>query len=201
MSHRPAVRHLTRVDPVLGALIRRVGPCRLGHGPARDPFATLIRAIVSQQLSIRAADTIYGRLCGLFPRGRPHPVHLLVLDDAALRGAGLSVQKVRYMRDLATRVADGRLRLSRLHALDDETVLESLTAVHGIGRWTAEIFLMFTLGRPDVLPAADLGLLNAAQRLYGLRRRPTPAALLRRGEPWRPYRSAACWYLWRSLEG
>lgn len=201
MSDSAARRHLIRVDPTLGAFIRRAGPCGLGTGRRRDPFQALLRSIVSQQLSVKAADTIFDRFTALFPGGRPAPAHLLVLDDPPLRAAGLSGQKVRYMRDLATRVLDGRLRLSRLHALPDEAALAALTEVKGIGRWTAEIFLMFTLGRPDVLPADDVGLMNAAQRLYGLRRRPTPERLRRLGEPWRPYRSTACWYLWHSLNG
>jgi DNA-3-methyladenine glycosylase II len=198
--HVKARRHLSRVDPVLAALIRRVGPCRLGHGPVRDPFQALLRAIVSQQLSVKAANTIFERLLTLFPGGRAEPARLLVFADEDLRRAGLSGQKIRYMRDLATRVLDGRLRLARLDRLSDQEVLQALTEVKGIGRWTAEIFLMFKLGRLDVLPADDLGLLNAAQGLYALRRRPAPARLLRMGEAWRPYRSVACWYLWRSLD-
>jgi DNA-3-methyladenine glycosylase II len=199
-DHRTARRHLSRVDPVLAALIERLGPCRLGHGPARDPFLALLRAIVAQQLSVQAADTIFGRLLALFPGGAPDPARLLVFPDDALRAVGLSGQKMRYMRDLATRVLDGRLHLAPLDALPDDEVLQALTEVKGIGRWTAEIFLMFTLGRQDVLPADDLGLLNAAHAAYGLRRRPTPERLLRIGEAWRPYRSVACWYLWQSLD-
>ena len=199
--HLAARRHLVRADPVLGALITRLGPCGLGHGRARDPFQALLRSIVSQQLSVKAADTIFGRLLALFPNGRPDPARLLVFQDEELRTVGLSGQKSRYMRDLATRVLDGRLRLARLDALPDETVVEALTEVKGIGRWTAEIFLMFTLGRLDVLPTDDLGLQNAAHRVYGLRRRPAPRQLRRMGDAWRPYRSVACWYLWRSLDG
>ncbi len=198
--HLAARRHLVRADPVLGELIIRLGPCGLGHGPARDPFQALLRSIVSQQLSVKAADTIFGRFLALFPKGRPEPARLLVFADEELRAVGLSGQKTRYMRDLATRVLDGRLRLSRLDALPDEAVVEALTEVKGIGRWTAEIFLMFKLGRLDVLPADDLGLLNAARTVYGLRRRPAPRQLQRMGDAWRPYRSVACWYLWRSLD-
>ncbi|MDP1569448.1 MAG: DNA-3-methyladenine glycosylase [Vicinamibacterales bacterium] len=198
--HLAARRHLSRVDPTLGALIRRAGPCRLGHHLPRDPFQALLQSIVSQQLSVKAADTILGRLEALFPKGRPDPARLLVFSDEELRGAGLSGQKLRYMRDLSARVLDGRLRLSRLHTLADDEVRQALVEVKGIGRWTAEIFLMFTLGRPDILPADDLGLQNAAHRLYGLRRRPTPDRLLTLGEAWRPHRSVASWYLWRSLE-
>src|SRR6185503_12086731 len=122
------------------------------------------------------------------------------LSDATLRGVGLSGQKVGYLRDLSARIADGRLDLDELDWLSDELVIERLTAVKGFGRWTAEMFLMFRLHRPDVLPVGDLGIVTAVQRLYGLRKRPDPKRLLKIGEPWRPYRSVACWYLWQSLK-
>ncbi|MGD9902668.1 MAG: DNA-3-methyladenine glycosylase [Vicinamibacterales bacterium] len=187
-------------DPVLADLIRRAGPCRLGTTAAGDPFFLLLRAIVSQQLSTKAAATIFGRLCGLFPATQPSPSRLLALDDATLRGVGLSTNKVRFVRDLASRVRDGRLDLEALPGQDDAAALQALTAVLGIGRWTAEIFLMFQLHRPDVFPADDLGLLTAMQRVYGLRTRPAPTRALRLAEPWRPHRTVAAWYLWRSLE-
>jgi DNA-3-methyladenine glycosylase II len=160
----------------------------------------LLRAIVSQQLSVRAASTIFGRLCALSEGGVPGPAMLLAHDDAALRAAGLSSQKVRYVRDLARRVADGRLDLGALDRQDDAAVLAALTGVLGIGTWTAEIFLLFQLHRPDVMPVGDLGLLTAMQRLYRKRARPTPAQALRLAQRWRPHRSVAAWYLWRSLE-
>ena len=122
------------------------------------------------------------------------------LDDAALRGVGLSGQKVGYLRDLCARIADGRLRLDELDALPDEIVIERLTSVKGFGRWTAEMFLMFRLHRPDVLPVGDLGIVNAVKRMYGLRKQPDSKRLLKIGEAWRPYRSVACWYLWQSLK-
>lgn len=187
-------------DPVMAGLIRRAGPCRLGASRHEDPFFLLLRAIVSQQLSTKAAATIFGRLCALFPAERPSPARLLALDDATLRGVGLSTNKTRFVRDLASRVRDRRLDLAALEQQDDATALQALTAVLGIGTWTAEIFLMFQLHRPDVFPAADLGLLTAMRRVYGLRARPTPKRALRLAEPWRPYRSVAAWYLWRSLE-
>lgn len=187
-------------DPVLADLIRRAGPCRLGGSATEDPFVLLLRAIVSQQLSTKAAATIFGRLRALFPGDAPTPRRLLSFDDATLRGVGLSTNKARFVRDLASRVRDGRLDLAALPGLDDAAALQALTAVLGIGKWTAEIFLMFQLHRPDVFPADDLGLLTALQRVYGLRTRPTAKRASRLAEPWRPHRSVAAWYLWRSLE-
>ncbi len=195
-----ARRHLIGVDPVLASLIRRVGPCRLGHGISTDPFTALINAIASQQLSIKAAETIFRRVCALFgPDGVASAPGLAAITDEDLRAAGLSRPKIRYLRDLACHVQDGRLDFRHLSSLDDEEALARLTAVKGIGVWTAEIFLMFRLGRLDVLPADDLGLLRATQQVYGLRTRPTPKRLRRMGEAWRPYRSVAAWYLWASL--
>jgi DNA-3-methyladenine glycosylase II len=194
-----ARRHLMRRDPKLASVIKQVGPCGLPHIPDLPPFMALAEAIASQQLSVKAADTIFGRFCGLFPEGRPTPAHLATLDDATIRAVGFSRSKVVFLRDLASHVLDERLSLDTLHEHDDDVVLQSLTAVKGIGRWTAEIYLMFRLKRPDVFPADDLGLLKAAQRVYGLRQRPTPKRLLKLAETWRPYRSVAAWYLWRSL--
>jgi DNA-3-methyladenine glycosylase II len=187
-------------DPVMAALIQRAGPCRLGASRGNDPFFLLLRAIVSQQLSTKAAATIFGRLCALFPDGTPTPVRLLAIDDATLRGVGLSTNKARFVRDLAARVRDGRLDLARLDTTDDAAALSALTDVLGIGTWTAEIFLLFQLHRPDIFPVGDLGLLTALQRVYKMRSRPTPARALKVAEPWRPHRSVAAWYLWRSLE-
>jgi 3-methyladenine DNA glycosylase/8-oxoguanine DNA glycosylase len=160
----------------------------------------LAEAIASQQLSAKAADTIFGRFCDLFTPDRiPEPIRLQQLDDETIRGVGFSRAKVVFLRDLASRVVDGRLELDVLHLSDNAHVIEQLTAVKGIGPWTAEIFLMFRLLRPDVFPADDLGLVKAVQRLYGLRQRPSKQRLLRLAEAWRPYRSVAAWYLWRSL--
>jgi DNA-3-methyladenine glycosylase II len=195
-----ARRHLAKVDPVLAALIRRAGPCGFASGPPDPPFPSLLRMIVGQQLSVSAARTIHGRVLALFPDGRPTPAALLAIDDDTLRGAGLSRPKLRYMRDLSERVLDGRLDLETVEALPDDEVIGRLVQVKGIGRWTAEIFLMFHLHRPDVLPADDLGIVRAVQQVYGLRRRPSATRILAMGEPWRPYRSVASWYLWRSLE-
>ena len=190
-----------KADPKMGAVIKRIGPCRLHSGAPRDPFAALTMSIASQQLSTKAAATIFGRFRGLFPPGgRPDPEHVMTLTDDQIRGVGFSRPKVGFIKDLATHVLDGRLDLKGLKKHPDDEVMRQLVAVKGIGRWTAEIYLMFRLGRPDIFPADDLGLMNAVQRVYGLRQRPTPEKLRRRSEPWRPYRSVAAWYLWASLE-
>lgn len=199
-DYRLARLHLLRADPVLAAVVRHIGPCRLAERQRKDHLSALVGAIVSQQLSTKAAATIFGRVLSLFPgEVIPGAAALHAIDDVTLRGVGLSGQKVGYVRDLTARIADGRLRLDDLDALPDEQVIEHLTAVKGFGRWTAEMFLMFRLHRPDVLPVGDLGIVKAVQRLYGLRRRPEPKRLLRIGEAWRPFRSVASWYLWQSL--
>jgi DNA-3-methyladenine glycosylase II len=195
-----ARRVLMRRDPVLGTAIKKIGPCLMADRQRKDHLTALIGAIVSQQLSTKAAATIFGRLVALFPdHVIPGPEAVAALDDQTLRGVGLSGQKVSYLRDLCARLADGRLVLDELDTLGDEDVIERLVAVKGFGRWTAEMFLMFRLHRPDVLPVGDLGIVNAVQRLYGLRKRPDPKRLMKLGEPWRPYRSVACWYLWQTL--
>ena len=195
-----ARRLLMRRDPVLAAIIKQIGACGLAERQRKDHLTALVGAIVSQQLSTKAAATIFGRFVALFPNGTiPGPAAIASLDDATLRSVGLSGQKVSYLRDLCTRIADGRLQLEELEALEDELVIERLTAVKGFGRWTAEMFLMFRLHRPNVLPVGDLGIVNAIQRLYGLRKRPDPRKILQLGEAWKPYRSVACWYLWQTL--
>jgi DNA-3-methyladenine glycosylase II len=164
------------------------------------PFVALSYSIASQQLSLRAADTIFKRFCDLFPPDRvPDPAKLVSMHPDTIRAVGFSRPKVGFLQDLAAQVVDRRLLLDSLSALPDEEVLQALTAVKGIGRWTAEVFLMFRLGRLDVFPADDLGLVKAVQRVYGLRKKPSRERLLRIAEPWRPYRSVAAWYLWRSL--
>jgi DNA-3-methyladenine glycosylase II len=198
--HRPALTHLCRVDPVLGGIIERVGPCRLEARRAGTHYEALVRSIVFQQLSGKAARTIHDRFRALYPRRQPRAELVLTTNDALLRGAGLSRQKIGYLRDLSARVANGSLPLAHLGRLPDDAIIEHLVQVKGIGRWTVQMFLMFRLGRPDVLPELDLGVQNAIQRAYGLRTRPTPKEVLRIGESWRPYASVASWYLWRSLE-
>jgi DNA-3-methyladenine glycosylase II len=159
----------------------------------------LAHAIISQQLSSKAGATIARRFDALFA-GPATPEQVAAADDAQLRAVGLSGQKLGYMRDLCRRIADGALPLHALDAMNDDEVIAALTQVKGIGRWTAEMFLMFRLHRPDVLPVGDLGIVNAVKKAYRLRTTPTPARLVRLGEAWRPYRSVACWYLWASLD-
>jgi DNA-3-methyladenine glycosylase II len=192
-----AVEALRGSDPVLRAVIDRVGP----FDPSLEPdlWWSLVDAIASQQLSVKAAATIIGRVAALGADGRPTPAEILTLPDEVLRACGLSRAKTAYVRDLAQRWTDGTLHPERLPTLPDEEVIGHLTTVRGIGRWTAEIFLIFTLQRPDVLPVDDLGLRVAVQRAYGLPERPGRAELERLAEPWRPHRSAATLYLWRSL--
>jgi len=199
-SHRSALVHLRRVDPVLAEIIARVGsppppPRRTG-----THYDALVRAIVYQQLSGKAAGTIHRRFRELYPKKRPRAELVLLTSDEVLRGAGLSRQKIGYLRDLSARVADGSLPLAHLGRLPDDEIIAHLIQVKGIGRWTVQMFLMFRLGRPDVLPELDLGIQNAIQRAYGLKKRPTPKDVLRLGEKWRPHATTAAWYMWRSLE-
>ena len=193
-----ARRHLARRDPVIRDLMRVHGQCGLADAQHGEPFGALMKAIVSQQLSTKAARTIYLRLMALF-NGVPTPLALERLSDAELRAVGLSGQKLRYMRDLGARVHDGSLPLHSLETMSDDEVIVALTRVKGIGRWTAEMFLMFRLHRPDVLPVGDLGIVKAVQKAYGLRKTPSADRLQEIADAWRPYRSVACWYLWRSL--
>jgi DNA-3-methyladenine glycosylase II len=190
-----------RRDPVLAAIIKQHGPCGLGAVRDRyDHFAMLVRAIVFQQLSTKAATTIHTRLMAHMPAGAPTPAALGALTDQQLRIAGISRQKANYLRDLCEKVNGGLVPLDAVDALDDEDVIAALTQVKGIGRWTAEMFLIFRLGRPDVLPLNDLGIINAIHKAYRLRKKPTPDRMRKLAQAWRPYRSIACWYLWRSLE-
>ena len=196
-----ARRALMRRDPVLAPVIRKYRHRSLVDAPSLDPFPALVRTITAQQISTKAAATIHGRLVALMPApGGVTPSSLLTLTDEALRGAGLSRQKIVYLRDLASKVECGELPVHALHELTDEEVIDAIVKVKGLGRWSAEMFLMFRLRRPDVLPVDDLGIVNAIQRLYGLRKRPKPDRIRKIGEAWRPYRTVACWYLWRSLE-
>jgi 3-methyladenine DNA glycosylase/8-oxoguanine DNA glycosylase len=198
--HRQALAHLRRADPVIARVIDAVGPYRLQVRAEGTHFDALVRAIVYQQLSGKAAATIHGRLKALFGGRDPTPSELLAVPEETLRGVGLSRQKLGYIRDLAARVASGELPIDNLHELDDDALTEALVRVKGIGRWTAHMFLMFRLGRPNVLPELDLGIQNGMQRAYGLRARPKPKDVLRIGERWAPHASVASWYLWRILE-
>jgi DNA-3-methyladenine glycosylase II len=204
-DHRAAVRHLRRADPVMKSIIERVGPCLLRDptdrgGPAPDHYGALVRSIVGQQLSVSAARSMLTRLNARFGGRTPTPEQILADDPDALRAAaGLSRSKTAFLRDLAEAVASGTLVLEELDDLPDDEVARRLTAVRGIGQWTVDMFLIFHLGRPDVLPVGDLGLRRAAQLAYSLRKLPEPPRLVRLARPWRPWRSVATWYLWASL--
>lgn len=193
-----ARRHLLRADPRLAEIVRRVGPCRLDLERRESIFFHLARAIVHQQISIHAAAAIERRIRDRFG-AEPRPEQLLGSDDAGLRALGLSRQKIAYLRDLATKAADG-LPLDRLGRFSEARVIETVTSVKGIGRWSADMLLMFRLRHADVLPTGDFGIRSAMQRTWRMRSLPKPARMLKLAEPWRPYRTVACWYLWRSLE-
>jgi DNA-3-methyladenine glycosylase II len=205
MNYSAAVRHLKRADPVLRRTIERVGPCRLGREQDRERFGALADAIIYQQLALNAAQTISRRFWALFSAGDgerkakyPSPEEILSAPRRKLRAAGLSRQKMGYIRDLALKAADGSLRLETLDGVPDEEVILTLTQVKGIGRWTAEMFLIFSLARPDVLPVGDLGLQHAIRLAYRLRKLPSARKIVAIAEPWRPYRSVATWFLWKS---
>lgn len=194
-----ARRLLLRRDPVLAELIKKHGPCGLAAAQRSDHFSALVRAITGQQLSTKAAATIYARLAALMPGGVT-PESLSALSDEQFRGVGMSRQKSAYFRDLSEKVLSGALPLDSLEAMSDDEVIAALTQVKGIGRWSAEMFLMFRLHRPDVLPVGDLGIVNAVKNVYRLRKKPDAERIRKIGEAWRPYRSVASWYLWRSLD-
>ena len=196
-------RALRRKDPAMRELIKRLGRLDMEarrRGRPADAYGALLRSIVGQQLSTKAAASIYRRVTELFGGKTPSPKQLLAIDPEKLRGAGLSRAKVSYMRSLAEHVLDGSLELDRLHELPDEEIIAELTAVKGIGEWSAHMFLIFHLQRPDVLPVGDLGVRNAIKREYELDELPDPAAMTELAEPWRPHRSLASLYLWRSLD-
>jgi DNA-3-methyladenine glycosylase II len=196
---RKARLHLSKADPILARIIAEVGA--LGIQPRRERFQALARAIIFQQLAGAAANAIYGRFVALFPDVEfPSPEQVLAKTDAELRAVGLSEKKALYIKDLAEHIRDGKLNFHLFHRMSDEEIIEHLVMVKGIGRWTAEMFLMFNLGRPDVMPADDLGVQNAIRRHYKMRQRPNRKRLLKHAERWRPYRTAAAWYLWRSLD-
>jgi DNA-3-methyladenine glycosylase II len=201
-----ARRELAASDPTMAALIERIGKIDLATRLERrkeerpaDAYGALLRAIVGQQLSTKAARTIYLRVLDLFGGTTPAPEQLLEASEQDLRGCGLSGRKTEYVRDLAAHVLSGELELDRLDRLGDEEVIEEIVAVRGLGRWTAEMFLLFHLQRPDVLSGGDLGIRKAIQVEYGLEEMPTPARTVEIGERWRPHRSLASLYLWESL--
>ena len=199
----PDIAHLRASDPVLRGLIDSIGPENLGdrrRGRPRDHYAVLVRTITGQQVSTAAAAAIYGRLTTRYGGRAPTPDEVLAEDPEELRAAaGLSRAKVTYLRSLAEHVLDGSLELAKLGRLPDEQVIAELTAVKGLGEWSAHMFLMFHLQRPDVLPVGDLGIRRAVMLTYSLDEMPAPARVSEIGEPWRPYRTLACLFLWRSL--
>jgi DNA-3-methyladenine glycosylase II len=196
---RKAILHLKKADPLLGSVIDRVGAYRMEY---RDPgFETLVRSIVYQQLSGKVARVIFGRLVEMLPDGVLTPERILKLTPAKMRRAGLSKQKTTYIRDLARKTVRGKVRFEALAELADQEVIEHLTQVKGIGVWTAHMFLMFALRRPDVLPVGDLGVRSAIRKVYGMEALPHPKQVEELAANWRPYCSVASWYLWRSLEG
>ena len=192
-----------RADPVMERLVKEHGALvrkDLKRERRGDAYGALLRSIVGQQLSTKAAATIYGRMLDLFGGHAPTPKQLLAADPDKIRAAGLSRPKINYLRDLAVHVEKGELELEHLDELPDEQVIEQLVAVKGIGEWSAHMFLMFHLGRPDVLPVGDQGIRRAVQVQYGLRKLPDPKRLEKIARPWRPYRTLACLYLWSSLD-
>lgn len=198
--HQAAVRHLKRSDPVLARVLDRHGPHRFELRSDGSHFDAIARAIVSQQLSVKAAATIHGRFRELYEAAGGAPALVARIPEKTLRGAGLSWQKIAYIKDLARHVASGELDLDRIDGMSDDDLIARLTAVKGVGVWTAQMFLMFRLGRPDVLPTLDLGIRKAIQRAYGLRKLPSARQMEKLGRAWAPYRTVACRYLWCSLD-
>jgi len=197
-----ACRHLTAADPRLGELILRAGAFTMRPEPTQSLFAALVESIVYQQLSGRAAETILGRVVALYrPRRFPRPADLIATPVERLRSAGLSAAKTAALKDLAARTLDGTVpTMARVRRMSDDEIIERLTAVRGVGRWTVEMLLLFRLGRPDVLPLGDLGVRKGFARAFSRRVLRDPMVLSRRAERWRPYRSVASWYLWRALD-
>ena len=195
-----AVAHLRRVDPVMAGVVHCVGECTFAPRAEGTHFDAVARAIVYQQLSGKAAGTIHGRWLALHGGRTPEPAVLLATPEEVLRGVGLSRQKIGYLRDLAARVEGGDVPLHALDTMGDDEIIAALTRVKGVGRWTAQMFLMFRLGRPDVLPDLDLGIQKGIQLAYGLPAMPAPKDVLWIGAPWAPWRTVGSWYLWRLLD-
>ena len=198
VNWKEATDHLSRVDPILAAVIERTGPCTLK--PRGDCFLNLCRAIIYQQISGNVAIAIMKRFKKLFSRSRPNPKHLLTLSDEQLRSAGLSRQKMTYLRDLAKHFTEGKIPTRRFSRMTDEEIIQSLIPVKGIGRWTAEMFLIFVLNRTDLLPVDDLGVRKGFQKVYGLRTEPKAAKMIQIAEKWRPWRTVGSWYMWRGCK-
>jgi DNA-3-methyladenine glycosylase II len=201
-AYLPAAQHLAGVDPIMRRLIREVGPCTLKPNVRRSPFESLARAIAYQQLHDKAAESILRRFIALFPGRRfPAPDDVLAKSPRSIRAAGFSRAKTLALRDLAAKALDGTVPTGRAIArLDDESIVERLSEVRGIGRWTVEMLLIFHLGRPDVLPIDDYGVRNGFRIAYGCRAMPTAQEVRQYGERWKPYRTTASWYLWRAAD-
>ncbi|HWX39500.1 MAG TPA: DNA-3-methyladenine glycosylase [Candidatus Sulfotelmatobacter sp.] len=196
-----AIRELCRADRRLAKVIRKVGPFPTKKPKPQHPYAVLLKAIVYQQLAGKAAAAIFGRVTALGANSFPTPEEIIALDETKLRKAGLSRQKIAAVKDLAAKTIDGTVpSLKEIRRMSEEQILERLTRVRGIGEWSVQMFLMFQLGRPDILPIQDYGIRKGFQQLYGLDDVPKPKAVLEHGERWRPYRSIASWYLWRAAE-
>jgi len=197
-----AIEHLRRADRTLARLIKQVGPCRLKPQTRRAPFQALVRSVTFQQLNGKAAETILGRVLALFPGSEfPSPQDLLGMPDGKLRAAGLSRNKTAAVKDIAAKTIAGVVPDSqKIHRLTNEEILDRLTTVRGVGPWTVEMLLMFTLGRSDVLPATDFGVRKGFALTYGLAELPSPKEVLAHGERWRPHRTTASWYLWRAVD-
>jgi DNA-3-methyladenine glycosylase II len=198
--HRKAINHLRKADPALGEVIKRVGKYELVPRADGTHFDHVVRSIVGQQLSGKAAQTIYSRVLALKGGKPPSPADFLKIPVEKLRAAGLSGRKTEYVRELAQRTHDGSLAILKIHEMGDAEVMETLVSVRGIGPWTAQMVLMFRLGRPDVFPELDLGVQKAVQKLRRMRKLPTPKQMTKIGKIYAPYRTYAAWYLWRSLE-
>ncbi len=199
-DHKPAIRHLRRADPVLARIIAQVGPCELAGNRFKSHFHALLRSIIYQQLSGKAASTILRRTLAIYGGRAPKPEQLLATPDEVLQAAGVSRQKIGYLRDLAQRVHTNDVPLARVAKLPDEELIATLTQVKGIGRWTAQMFLMFRLGRPDVLPELDLGIQKGIKLSYRMRKLPSPERVKKVGAKWAPYRTVASWYMWRLVD-
>jgi 3-methyladenine DNA glycosylase/8-oxoguanine DNA glycosylase len=197
-----ALQHLTKTDKVLGRLIRRVGPCRLKPKRRRSPFEALVQSVAYQQLNGTAAATILGRVKALYPQRRfPTPQDLLNTPDEQLRAAGLSRAKIMAVKDIAAKTLNGVVpSLSAIAQMSEEEIVAQLLTIRGVGPWTVEMLLIFTLGRPDVLPTTDYGVRKGFALTYGWKELPRPKELLEFGEKWRPHRTTAAWYFWRALE-
>ena len=199
---KAAEQALSSADPQMAAVIEAYGPCTMTITPFQSPFESLFKTIIFQQLSTASANAIFGRVLTLFDGESPTPKTTLGIADEAFRGAGMSKQKIRYARDLAEKTIAGTVpEMTALAALSDQEIIERLSAVHGIGRWTVEMLLMFNMGRPDILPSTDLVIRKAFQQIYKHEELPKPKAIDAFGERWRPYRSIASWYMWRVVDG